>query len=45
MHEIDNSKKIGMNNSLNEIFEAIYRGINYTGIEPMNRQAAKNSKW
>ncbi|KML18881.1 peptidase U61 [Leclercia adecarboxylata] len=41
MHEIDNSKKLSMNNSLNEVFEALSHGINYTGIEPMNRQAVK----
>lgn len=41
MHEIDNSKKLSMNNSLNEVFEALSHGVNYTGIEPMNRQAAK----
>ncbi|OAD97999.1 LD-carboxypeptidase [Pantoea sp. OXWO6B1] len=40
MHEIDNSKKLSMNNSLNEVFEALSHGVNYTGIEPMNRQAA-----
>lgn len=41
MHEIDNSKKLSMNNSLNEVFEVLSLGVNYTGIEPMNRQAAK----
>ncbi|MBT0723456.1 LD-carboxypeptidase [Rosenbergiella sp. S61] len=41
MHEINNSKKLSMNNSLNEVFEALSHGINYTGIEPMNRKAVK----
>ncbi|AIJ07043.1 hypothetical protein O0544_14290 [Edwardsiella anguillarum] len=41
MHEIDKSKKISMNSSLNEVFDTLSHGINYTGIEPMNSQAVK----
>lgn len=41
MYEIDNSRTLSMNNSLNEVFEALSHGVNYTGIEPMNRQAVK----
>lgn len=41
MHEIDKSKTISMKNSLNEVFEAVSHGVNYDGVEPMNRQAEK----
>ncbi|WP_264644027.1 LD-carboxypeptidase [Candidatus Symbiopectobacterium sp. NZEC127] len=41
MHEIDSNKTLNMNNSLNEAFEALSHGVNYPGIEPMNRQAVR----
>ncbi|MGL5392269.1 MAG: LD-carboxypeptidase [Shewanella sp.] len=39
MHEIDKNRTLSMNNSLNEVFEAMSHGVNYSGIEPMNHQA------
>lgn len=44
MHTIDTSKTISMNNSLIEVFGALSHGINYTGIEPMNRQAINTTR-
>lgn len=44
IHEIDKSKTLSMNNSLNEVFETLSHGVNYTGIEPMNRQAVKTAR-
>lgn len=41
IHEIDKNRTLSMNNSLNEVFEALSHGVNYAGIEPMNRQAVK----
>jgi muramoyltetrapeptide carboxypeptidase len=39
INEIDKSKPLNMNSSLNEVFEALSHGVNYTGIEPINRLA------
>lgn len=41
MYEINNSKTLSMNNSVNEVFDTLSYGFNYTGLEPMNPQAKK----
>lgn len=44
MHMLDKNKTLNMNNSLNEVFEILSHGVNYVGIEPMNRQAVNTAR-
>lgn len=41
MYVINKENKMNMNNSVDEVFNAIKKGVNYDGLIPLNKQAEK----
>lgn len=41
INEIDKNKTLNVNSSLNEVFDTLSHGVNYSGVEPLNLQAVK----
>ncbi|GLR09244.1 LD-carboxypeptidase [Mixta theicola] len=44
MHELNRLEKVGVYNSIQQVFQAIQEGVTYTAIEPMNRPAFEGAQ-
>ncbi|MEI2606922.1 LD-carboxypeptidase [Erwinia aphidicola] len=41
IHEIDKNKTLNLESSLNEVFDTLSHGVDYSGVEPLNPEAVK----